>query len=97
MSDKATERADLVNILNQLDRIRANLDMECEKLQVALTGVFRLLGGEDSELLRSLGGRQQNLEAYTLKLISDLRRSSNDQLLQLRKTLEMTENPKSDP
>ena len=52
--------------------------MDCEKLQVALTGVFRLLGGRKSELLKSLGGQQEDLEVYTLKLISDLRKKRAD-------------------
>ena len=96
MSDKGTEHVDFADILSQLDQIRGNLDMDCEKLQVALTGVFRLLGGRKSELLKGLGGQQEDLEAYTLKLISELRKNSNDQLLLLKKKLEVMQSVADD-
>ena len=88
MTEKGAGEPDLVDIANTVDSIRKSIDVNCEKLQVALTGVFRLLNGERTEILSGLGGRKEDLRAYVVKLVSELRRNADDQFVQLQRKLE---------
>ena len=89
MTEEVAGQPELADIVDKVNSIRKSIDMNCEKLQVALTGVFRLLDGERTEILSGLGGRQEDLRAYVVKLVSDLRRDSDNQFVQLQHKLEM--------
>jgi hypothetical protein len=88
LTEEVAGQPELVEIVDKVNSIRKSIDMNCEKLQVALTGVFRLLDGERAEILSGLGGSQEDLRAYIVKLVSELRRDSDDQFVQLQHKLE---------
>ncbi len=89
MAERTTKQPDLADIIDKVGTIRKSINMNCEKLQVALTGVFRLMNGDKTEILSSLGGRQEDLKAYAVKLVSELRRDADDQFTHLQNQLGM--------
>lgn len=96
MTDKVVKQPELNDIIDRVESIRKSIDMNCEKLQVALTGVFRLLDGERTDILSGLGGSQQDLRAYVVKIVSELRSDADDQFAQLQHILELLMEKKQD-
>ena len=66
-----------------IDRYHEEMDQEHEKFQVALTGVLRLLSGQDTTL-SNLRGRPDDLRGYIIQLAADLHKKSLDQYNTLR-------------
>lgn len=66
-----------MNILNVIDDNIRNSEVALDKLLVALTGVFRLLDGKQSTL-QTLRGKPEDVQAYTFKLLGQVREIVSD-------------------
>ena len=66
----------LINQLTELTQMVQNekeqTKVEFEKLQVALTGVLKLLTDEQNSPLTRLKGSPQDLKGYIIRLVSEL-------------------------
>jgi hypothetical protein len=78
----------LAGLLQFAKRIRDEMNADCEKIQIALTGVLRLVGGEKTQILEGLGGRREDLQKYMLDLVSEMRQKSVGQLTELCNDIE---------
>ncbi|NHJ13975.1 MAG: hypothetical protein EAX95_09875 [Candidatus Thorarchaeota archaeon] len=81
-------QSDLAELLQFAKKIRDEMNTDCEKIQIALTGVLRLVGGEKTQILEGLGGRREDLQRYLLDLVSEMRQKSKGQLTQLCNDIE---------
>jgi hypothetical protein len=77
-------------LINQLTRIvqmvhneKEHTKVEFEKLQVALTGVLKLLTDEQNSPLTRLQGTPQDLKGYIIRLVSELHLSMINRLEEL--------------
>ncbi len=80
----------LEEILSVVESYQNDIDAEFEKLQIALTGVIRLLSGDASSTLQGLGGNPEQLKAYIVRLTSSLRDRAGTQWADVRKRLQET-------
>ena len=67
-----TPEVQFAKIIEGIDQKARFSDDAFEKLLVALTGVFRLLDGKHS-MLAALQGKPEDLQAYILKLLGQVR------------------------
>ncbi|MHA2424570.1 MAG: hypothetical protein ACXAEF_07265 [Candidatus Thorarchaeota archaeon] len=81
MNDISKSKVD--NILNSIDEKTRHTEEAFEKLLVALTGMFRLLDGKQS-ILATLQGTPEEIQAYILKLLGELRISVHDSYTNLK-------------
>jgi hypothetical protein len=74
----------LINQLTELAQMVQNekeqTKVEFEKLQVALTGVLKLLTDEQNSPLTRLKGSPQDLKGYIIRLVSELQLSMLNRL-----------------
>jgi hypothetical protein len=62
----------LSEIAQTVQNNKKQTEVEFEKLQVALTGVLRLLAGEKSSPLIRMQGTPQDVKGYIIRLVSEL-------------------------
>ncbi len=85
MDEHSIERQ-LTELLEQLDSTRLSIEQSHEKFRVALTGVLRLLSGDDATL-SGLKGSPEDLKGYILKLAAELSQDSTSRWEDLRSQL----------
>ncbi len=78
----------LAELLKQLDRVRIAADHEHEKFRVALTGVLRLLSGDEATL-KGLQGTPEELKGYILNLAIELSEESARRWESLKSQIEL--------
>ena len=81
--DQSTLNQKMHRLTVEIDRYREEMDQEHEKFQVALTGVLRLLSGQDTTL-SNLRGSPDDLRGYIIQLAADLHQKSLEQYNALR-------------
>ncbi|MHA1905950.1 MAG: hypothetical protein ACW98Y_01540 [Candidatus Thorarchaeota archaeon] len=78
-----TSESQFGKILESIDEKARVSDESFEKLLVALAGVFRLLDGKQS-MLTTLQGNPEEIQAYILKLLDQLRTMVSDGYITLK-------------
>lgn len=78
----------LVELLKQLDTARSAAGHEHEKFRVALTGVLRLLTGNEA-MLKGLQGTPEELKGYIINLATELSEESARQWEFLKSQIEL--------
>ncbi|NHI84168.1 MAG: hypothetical protein EAX81_07700 [Candidatus Thorarchaeota archaeon] len=80
MGEQPEWQTEFAQVMHLVKTIKNEMDTDYEKIQVALAGVLRLLSGEKTQILKGLGGRQEDLQRYILELLSEMRKKSARQL-----------------
>jgi hypothetical protein len=86
--NEETVAQQLAALLKQLDTTRIAAGHEHEKFRVALTGVLRLLSGNEATL-EGLQGTPEELKGYILNLATELGEESTRQWESLKSQLEL--------
>ncbi|MGD2072479.1 MAG: hypothetical protein PVG65_03220 [Candidatus Thorarchaeota archaeon] len=79
----------LTQIIQTVQNYKGQSEMEFEKLQVALTGVLRLLTGEKNSPLTKIQGTSQELSSYIIRQVSELYVNIMDRLENLSSNLNL--------
>ena len=87
MNDE-TVAQQLTELLRQLESARISARQEHEKFRVALTGVLRLLSGNEATL-KGLQGTPEELKGYILNLATELGEESTRQWESLKSQVEL--------
>ena len=86
--NEETVAQQLAELLKQLDSVRNSTGHKHEKFRVALTGVLRLLSGNEATL-KGLQGTPEELKGYILNLATELGEESMRQWESLRSQVEL--------
>ncbi len=86
--NEETVAQQLAELLKRLDGVRSSTGNKHEKFRVALTGVLRLLSGNEATL-KGLQGAPEELKGYILNLAIELGEESMRQLESLRSQVEL--------
>lgn len=78
---------ELNSLLSLLNEEQAEIDALHEKFQVALTGVFRLVG-DNTPTLTNLHGKTEDLKGYIIQLNTDVIKATTKSHRSLRKRIE---------
>lgn len=78
---------ELNSLLSLLNEEQAEIDALHEKFQVALTGVFRLVG-DNTPTLTNLHGKTEDLKGYIIQLNTDVIKATTKSYRSLRKRIE---------
>ena len=76
----------LINVLDQINNIRTQIEQEHKKLQVALSATFRLLEGKGTTLA-GLHGTPDDLKGYLTKMSVELSQKTIEALDSLKTQL----------
>jgi hypothetical protein len=81
-------RKQLTTLLSLLNEQQEEVSAIHEKFQIALTGVLRLIGENNSPTLKSLQGTPQDLKGYLIQLNTDVVKTTAKSYASLKSRIE---------
>ena len=78
---------DLVKLLREINEAQKSLNNEYQRLEVAISGVLRLIG-DQAHVIRGLGGDRDQLTRYVIQELTRLRDETEKRMASLADSVE---------
>ncbi len=77
---------ELVKLLREINEAQKSLNSEYQRLEVAISGVLRLIG-DQAQVIRGLGGDKDQLSRYVIRELARLRDETEKRMTSLAKSV----------